>query len=181
MLITEKYRALNKELHETRQDYGSNGHKWAKVVSDLCRNLKTNDVVDYGCGKGTLRKNLPGVNIKNYDPAVDEFSKEPEPADIVCCFDVLEHIEPDCLEDVIDHLAKLAKVALVLVVATRKAKKFLSNGENAHLIVNNLYWWMDELSHSGLQLQQLNNVDDMEFLAIYKNPNYQHTNQELKL
>jgi len=174
MLISEKYRLLNEELHKTREDYGAHaGTKWGKVLSDLCRNLKTWDVLDYGCGKGSLRKSLPGANVKNYDPAIPQHAADPDPADIVACFDVLEHIEPECIDDVIDHMFSKAKMGVILIVATRKAKKFYSNGENAHLIVEDVYWWLNMLSNPEFQLQQLNNMDDAEFLAIYKRRDYQ--------
>lgn len=169
MLITDEYVKLNKELHNLREDFGSNGHKWAQVVVDLCKQLSTRDVLDYGCGKGTLRTRVPLIDVKNYDPAMPQWSERPKPADIVCCLDVLEHIEPELLDNVLKDLASLAKRCLILVVATREAKKFLPDGRNAHLTQEGYQWWFNKLDLIGFRLQQLNNADDLEFLAIYQN------------
>ena len=172
MKITKEYIEQNKELHKTRDDYGSNGHKWAQVVIDICKNLDTRDVLDYGCGKGTLRQKVPLLQIKNYDPAVEEWSQRPEKADVVCCFDVLEHVEPKCLDDVLRDLSSLAKRAAIFVIATRPAVKFLPDGRNAHLIQKGMLWWLQRvMAKTKFQVQQINNMDDQEFLVILKNKN----------
>jgi len=41
-----------------------------------------------------------------YDPVFPEYG-EPRPADLVCCIDVLEHIEPDLVDNVILELARV--------------------------------------------------------------------------
>ena len=143
-LITEEYRDLNKKLHEEREDYGASSARWAPQIRDLCEHLETKDVLDYGCGKCKLAFNLP-FTINNYDPCIDEFNYEPDPADIVVCTDVLEHIEPDCIDDVISHLLVLTKKCLFLNVATRPAAKTLADGRNAHLIVQSANWWIGGL------------------------------------
>jgi hypothetical protein len=143
-LITDKYRSLNEELHASNPKYGTSGAKYLSDVIDLAKSFKTQDILDYGCGKSTLAMNLP-FPIKQYDPAVPKFSKVPEPAHIVVCTDVLEHIEPYCLEDVLDHLKELTLAACYLVVATRAAQKSLPDGRNAHLIQKPSRWWMEKL------------------------------------
>ena len=59
-------------------------------------------VLDYGCGKGLLGLFLP-ISVYNYDPAMPEWSADPEPEDYLLCTDVLEHVEPDCIEDVVEE------------------------------------------------------------------------------
>ena len=61
------------------------------------------------------------------------------------CSDVLEHIEPELLENVLDDLCGLSQKAVYLCVATRPAKKILSDGRNAHLIVEDESWWLPKL------------------------------------
>lgn len=101
-------------------------------------------VLDYGCGKGALKRAL-GVPIAEYDPAVAEHAAAPSGANLVVCSDVLEHVEPDCLDAVLDHLQALTLRVGYFVIATRKAKKQLADGRNAHLIVEPGKWWMRKL------------------------------------
>jgi 2-polyprenyl-3-methyl-5-hydroxy-6-metoxy-1,4-benzoquinol methylase len=156
-LISEQYRRLNAELHE-RGDYGVSGHKWAMPVNGLALQCEAATVLDYGCGRGTLKQKLDRLvfsgfggerpcpyRVLEYDPAIPGKDAAPEPADLVVCGDVLEHIEPACLGDVLDHLAALTKKAAFLVIATRPAKKVLSDGRNAHLIVEGPEWWLCKL------------------------------------
>ena len=140
--ITEEYRKLNEQLHEN-PEYGSrNAHRWVKIIQDLTWELETFSVLDYGCGKGNLSKELSKMPVKNYDPAIPEFSAEPNPEDIVICTDVMEHVEPECLDDVIEDLKRVTNIVLVVNIALRPAKKTLADGRNAHLIIEDIEWWM---------------------------------------
>ena len=144
MLITEEYKKLNAELHSKEASYGASGHQSAGTVADIAHRLQTSDILDYGCGKGTLRAAL-GFPIHQYDPCIPEFSAPPEPADIVICGDVLEHIELNCLDAVLDDLQRVTKRAGVFVIANRPAKRTLSDGRNAHLIQQPLSWWQPKI------------------------------------
>lgn len=146
MLISEEYRSQNRKLHRHREAYGRSGGGWAKAVIGLTEHFDTKDVLDYGCGKGELAKKLP-IPVREYDPAIDGKDVLPEPADIVVCTDVLEHIEPEYLEAVLDHLQSLVRVCGFFTIATRKAKKILPDGRNAHLIVQPADWWLGHLQH----------------------------------
>lgn len=144
MLITEEYKNLNQKLHETNKSYGTSGHKWANPIIGLCEMIKSKDVLDYGCGKSTLAQNLP-FEIKQYDPAIPKYSESPEPAHIVVCTDVLEHIEPECLDDVLADIRRLTKSICFLGIANRPAVKVLEDGRNAHLIQEDESWWLNKL------------------------------------
>lgn len=102
-------------------------------------------MLDYGCGKGVLAEILSWVKIQNYDPAVPEWAREPAPADLVVCTDVLEHVEPDCLDAVLDHLQRLTLKALFVEIGLVPAFKHLDDGRNAHLIVQPVEWWLPRL------------------------------------
>lgn len=163
MLITEEYRKLNEQLHSTNDGYGRSGHKWASLVKRLLKDTQLHTVLDYGCGKRTLQEAL-GFDIANYDPALPEFAAAPEPADVVVCSDVLEHIEPDCLDEVLDDLYRVTRHLAVLVVATRPAKKTLADGRNAHLIQQPIGWWIGKLA-SRWEVMNVSNMGG-EFLFI---------------
>lgn len=140
MLITDNYREINRALHEN-EHYGRGGGGWHKTAKGLMCMYDTKDVLDYGCGKGRLNERLHG-QIKEYDPAIRGKDTPPEPADIVMCTDVLEHIEPECLYDVLLDLKRVTKKVGFYTIALREARKTLPDGRNAHLIVKDAKWWL---------------------------------------
>lgn len=142
--ITEEYRELQEKFHKDCPEYGTSGQKYIDIVLGFAEKLKTRDILDFGCGKQTLQKGIPWP-IKQYDPCIPEFSAAPEPAALVVCTDVLEHIEEECLADVLLHLWDCTKTLLFVQIATGPAKKFLPDGRNAHLIQQDANWWLNRM------------------------------------
>lgn len=143
-LISKEYLKLNAELHRKNLAYGIGGSKHAPTVRKLCDALKTHSVLDYGCGKGFLAKELD-FPIWEYDPAIPEKSASPRPADIVVCTDVLEHIEPAMLRSVLKDLKRCVKCVGYFVIHTGPSNKALADGRNSHLIQKGPKWWMKKL------------------------------------
>ena len=83
-----------------------------------------------GCG---------GFLYQPFDPAFPEYGPA-LPADLVCWIDVLEHIEPEFLDDVINDLSELTKHLCFLTVHVGEARKVLSDGRNAHLTQESSGW-----------------------------------------
>jgi hypothetical protein len=142
--ITPEYRELNRKLHE-HADYGISGESYAPFVMGACKLADSREILDYGCGKRTLEKAL-GFPIQNYDPCIEGLDAAPAPRDVVVCTDVLEHIEPECLDDVLDDLKRVTRRVGVFVIATRPAAKNLPDGRNAHLIQQPESWWIERLA-----------------------------------
>lgn len=163
MLISEDYKAQNKSLHQSRPDYGTSGHKWARLVMDLCNKHGTYDVLDYGCGKGTLQRSVD-IAIQQYDPCIEGLDDPPHPADIVACTDVLEHIEPECLDYVLDDIKRCTKKVAILIVATKPAKKILPDGRNAHICLMPTRDWLNKIQ-DRFTLQFFQEMGG-EFIAI---------------
>jgi len=167
-LITSEYAALQTAFHEQRPDYGVSGSKYVEPVLNFAEKLKTRDILDYGCGKATLQKGLP-FPIQNYDPCRLEYTRRPTPANLVVCTDVLEHIEIDCLKDVLDDITSLTLQVLFVNVACRPAKKFLPDGRNAHLIQETPNWWLTWLlPRFSLHSFQAGNGDFTAILLPHK-------------
>lgn len=142
-LISDSYRALQADLH-ARFNYGHGGD--AEECAGIVRELQGSSVLDYGCGQGHLAHLLDGYEVEEYDPAIPGKESEPAKADIVVCADVLEHIEPELLGNVLLHLYALTRRHLVLIVATQPSKKIMADGRSAHLIVEGTDWWRSKLS-----------------------------------
>ena len=150
MLISEEYRRQNAEMFAKKPNYGTSGSVWAKTIGTIAEHAKFESILDYGCGRGTLFEAMREFGFeftyRSYDPAIREVSMRPVPADFVTCTDVLEHIEPECLDAVLDDIASLAKRAIFLVIATTPAKKHLPDGRNAHLIIEPPKWWLPKIT-----------------------------------
>lgn len=110
-LISEEYRRMQEELHQN-PNYGVASVQYAPMVADVLKQVGATEMLDYGAGKGrlgeTLRTLLPDPPlIYHYDPARPEWSSTPRPRAFVACIDVLEHIEPDLLDNVLDDLQRV--------------------------------------------------------------------------
>jgi hypothetical protein len=145
MLITEAYREQNAELHQRMSHYGTGGAKWKWAVLNILDLEGLETVLDYGCGKGDLKRSLPNRKVFEYDPAI-EGKTVATPADLVVCTDVLEHIEPELIDNVLDHILSVTNKKLLFSISTIPAKKFLADGRNAHLSLQDSHWWLEKLS-----------------------------------
>ncbi len=67
------------------------------------------------------------------------------PADLVCCIDVLEHIEPLYLDAVLADLRRITVNVGMFTIHTGPAMKTLTDGRNAHLIQKPSSWWLPKL------------------------------------
>jgi hypothetical protein len=147
-VITEVYLKLQQELHEN-PNYGIMSIKFAPVVKQIIEQFQITSISDYGAGKKNLLEALKSqynVNLPYlpYDPAFPEYGP-PQPADLVCCIDVLEHIEPEFLQNVLDDLKAITTNYGFFSIHTGPAVKLLADGRNAHLIQQPSSWWLPKL------------------------------------
>ena len=145
-LISEEYRQMQRQLHEN-PNYGVASVQYAPLVADILQSTGATELLDYGAGKGrlgmTLREQLKRpLTIHHYDPAIPEWSAPPAPCGFVACIDVLEHIEPHLIDNVLDDLKRVTAGVGVFTVHTYAAVKFLPDGRNAHLIQQPPSWWL---------------------------------------
>lgn len=143
-LITPEYTELNKQLHQSNLAYGIGGSKHADTVLKIVQKNETKTVLDYGCGKGQLARALP-FPIWEYDPAIPGKDESPKPADLVCCFDVLEHVEPKLINNVLSDLVRVTKQVGYFTIHTGKSTKTLADGRNAHILQHDKSWWIKKL------------------------------------
>ena len=116
-----------------------------KIIEDA----KLNSISDYGAGKKNLQKTLIELGLKNfeyypYDPVFPQYGS-PKEADLVCCIDVLEHVEEDFLDNILNDLKKITKKFGFFTIHSGPAKKKLEDGRNAHLIQKPPSWWLPKM------------------------------------
>ena len=148
-VISDAYLEEQQRLHKNPR-YGRASISYAPLVASLLEIGHCTSLADYGAGKCNLKHSLDrigqtGIRYLPYDPAFPEYGP-PQPADLVCCIDVLEHIEPELLDAVLDDIAAVTRRLGLLTVHTGPAVKTLSDGRNAHIIQQPPSWWLPRLA-----------------------------------
>ncbi len=144
MLISAEYKGVCERTHEAVPGWGTCDGPWSDNVRAFLNDRKPETILDYGCGKGQLAA-VVGEKMTRYDPAIKKFATRPKPHDAVLCLDVLEHIEPDCLDAVLTDIQGLMTKSGVFTVSMRPARRVLADGRNAHLILQTMAWWVAKL------------------------------------
>lgn len=147
MLASASYTEQNKKLHENPL-YGASTatkHYWPLVEQAIVV-TESKSILDYGCGKGVFKITHPDMNIYEYDPSIEGKNVDPKPCEFLMCLDVMEHIEPECLDSVLSHMQSKTGKAAFISVSTRPAKKTLPDGRNAHLIQEPAEWWFTKIN-----------------------------------
>ncbi|MBX9810957.1 MAG: hypothetical protein K2Y16_05010 [Burkholderiales bacterium] len=172
-LISEDYRKLQQQLHQN-PDYGVASVHYAPLVAEVLDAVGANELLDYGAGKGrlgmTLKQHIQRpLTIHHYDPAIPEWSSPAKPCGFVACIDVLEHIEPDLLDNVLDDLARVTAGVGVFTVHTGPAVKLLPDGRNAHLIQKPPSWWLPKFM-ARFELVTFNRMPMGFWIAVERKP-----------
>ena len=150
MLISDEYRAQQAYLHANTQ-YGVTGREFAPDVARIMAQLDASELLDYGAGSRlSLKAGLDELGVKGYEyrpyePAVPQYAETPEPCSFVACIDVLEHIEPECLDAVLDDLQRVTQGVGFFTIHSGPANKTLPDGRNAHLIQEGPQWWLPKI------------------------------------
>jgi hypothetical protein len=145
-IISDEYRQLNIDLHRLDPTYGTTGRRYVSVLRELAWKYKAAHMLDYGCGKQDLAKALGNdFDVRSFDPAIAGLDAPPAPADLVACIDVLEHVEPEFLDNVLADLVRVTRIAAYFTIATLPSSKHLSDGRNCHRIINDKTWWLKRL------------------------------------
>ena len=170
--ISNEYLELQKTLHKN-PNYGVASLSFAPIVADLIKKTGVKSISDYGAGKrnlliGLSQQGISDIEYFPYDPAFEEYGP-PKPAGLVCCIDVLEHIEPNLLENVLDGLASITVNFGFFSIHMGPASKVLADGRNAHLIQKPTSWWLPKISeHFDVLHLQSHNIMGNGFWIFVK-------------
>jgi hypothetical protein len=144
-LISDAALAANEAMHEDCLFDGLDPLVYAPGLIEVFDEFDCMSILDYGCGGAALSRYL-SLPIFNFDICRPEYAHEPPAADLVVCFDVLEHVEPEYLDEVIRHIkSKTRKVAHFVIANVPDETKLLPDGRNPHLIVEPPNWWYAKL------------------------------------
>ena len=153
MLITDAYKTQLRAEHGGKSKWGSTAHKRVgrSVVALLAEHSDLTSVLDYGAGKSTLEDYVQArvarsLNWTNYDPGMLGLDSVPTGQyDLVVTSDVLEHVEPECVEDTLELLGRLTrKVMHNNIPCTLTGKTFASGpykGKDLHLTIKTPDEW----------------------------------------
>ena len=147
-----KYMALAAKPGST---YGSTNH--GKLAVPIIQKLTPRFVVDFGCGRNDLVRDLRRIGIDGLGvdfafPDADlvrpmhKTALHAGVADVVTSFDALEHLLPEDVDAVLAEMRRVAKPRghFVLSICTRPSKTTVA-GEGLHPTVRPLDWWLDRI------------------------------------
>jgi SAM-dependent methyltransferase len=139
-----------------------------RVASDY----KCRTVLDYGSGPARSLEHFSRntLNVTSYDlviPKMADTSLFKEPFDMVVSHHMLEHVEPECLDSVLQDIRQLTKKVAYIVVSLQESTKTLPNGKPWHLIVHDETWW-HKLSEYFDHVIDLPPRDHREYAALVK-------------
>ena len=150
--VSKEYQAELEKLHSSRASFGL-GRKIPRDVRKMIKIGSIKSVLDYGCGKGKPFSQWENDKLKvfNYDPVTSPIEL-PDQVDLVHSNDVLEHVEPGLLQDVIDKFFSIGQKYQYHLIACHPAKKKLSDGRNAHLIIEQPDWWRAKIKNPNWKI-----------------------------
>jgi len=135
------------------------GSKWGSTGArysgeDLARVIASRPylqtALDFGCGKGTLSQAFPELVWQEYDPGIPGKDHIPSGSfDLVTNTDVLEHVEPHLLDNVLLVLQDKTDKVLFLDIACYPTGKVFGEGpyvgQDLHLIIQDPEWWKERV------------------------------------
>jgi hypothetical protein len=166
-LITDDYQKQLQTMHA-----GRTGKKWGTTGSrnggyEIVRFLRHRNIetlLDYGAGQGTLsdyiHSELPDIKITQYDPGIPEKQHLPRGNwDAIVSTDVLEHVEPEKIDDTIKWMAAHANKAQYHHIACCECGLFLPDGRNAHISVFPPKRWKSLFMRPGWETQYYAHIE----------------------
>lgn len=148
MLVSAGYKNILEEVH-SKEKWGYASQFEVPDIVKIIKEKSIQTILDYGAGRQFLASELPlhcsNIKISSYEPGIPGLDNPPDPAELVCCIDVLEHVEPECIEDVLDDLKRVTGEIGYFTIATQPAKRILPDGRNAHILLQPITWWHKQI------------------------------------
>jgi len=148
-LISKEYKEKIVKKHKKNHWGGNIERNMPDTILKYMNLSRATSILDYGAGYGAFKKameGLPGhIYIHEYEPGIIGKDEDPPICDATVCFDVLEHIEPDKIDNVLKHIYNKTRFWAILNICTLPAHNTFPDGQNLHLIVKDSSWWVRKL------------------------------------
>ena len=177
-LVSKEYKELLEKKHNGK--FKSWGGAVRGMEQDIHKYLvisKAKSILDYGAGASDFRKaieftygheTLP-YTVHEYEPGIPELAGDPPICDATICIDVLEHIEPDKIDNVLQHINDKTNNWVLFKVCLRAANGAFPTGENLHLTIRKADWWLAKFSKYWYSIDiSTNNAGHLNYLAVKK-------------
>lgn len=148
MLVSDEYKIILENTHKiTNNTWGQTAPIYTQDITRYMLQNNFTEVLDYGSAHGSFRKSLndSSIEITEYDPGYPDKANNNVPKAFLVCIDVLEHVEPSLIDDVLDDIQRCTLEKAFLTIACYPARQILSDGRNAHLIVEPPQWWKEKI------------------------------------
>lgn len=153
VLVSPEYQEEQRRMHREIEEYGIECLKYVDTIARIIVERGIHTMIDYGAGKGRIvpalseelgkYERIPSpFSIELYDPGVPQWSEKPEPAQLLTCIDVLEHVEPQYTISVLHDLHRCTEQVAFITIGMQPASKVLSDGRNAHINLRSTHEWM---------------------------------------
>ena len=119
---------------------------YQRMLDEDCKS-----VLDYGSGNSDFKKAIekfyPDYNFKivEYEPSIPALNVDPTECDMTICVDVLEHVEPDKIDNVLSHIQEKTNKICFLSICVVEAHGKFNDGTNLHVLVKPAEWWIEKL------------------------------------
>lgn len=161
-VVSDGYTESLQARHLDKAKWGDSVNKYASgdVLGLIITRGYIQTVLDFGSGKGGLKKFLhktaPGVQVTEYDPGVKgkdrlpEIKKLSDRFDLVVTCDVLEHVEPDCIDATLEYLFNATKTVMYNNICCKLTEFYFDEGpfkgQDLHLSVHEPIWWKERFA-----------------------------------
>lgn len=151
-MISESYRRVLCATRAAAPNWGF-AKRHAPIVLDLLAAIgfTGGSILDFGAGARRFSQEVeriaPGrFRVVSYDPSTPGFDVLPAGRyDAVVCTHVLEHVEPELLDQTLEEIRERATSLVYIEVPHGPAGRTLTDGRNAHLIQEPAPWWYAKL------------------------------------
>ncbi len=167
-LFSAKHIQFQKQVHEECPAYGVASQVFAPMVSELINANQVKTLLDYGSGQGSVPQNLElnhRIDVQLYDPAIEKFEDSPNPAEMVICLDVLDAVEPECIDAILDDIKRLTNKIAFLSINT-KVREDLQVPDATQRELKQVEWWLPKLMER-FELHYFSRIDN-GFVVVLK-------------
>lgn len=167
-LISENQKNAREAFYHSPFAYNNIITQFSPIVSELINNNKFSSVLEYGAHNTDLVTSLVldhEITLRCFDPAITQFTRRPEPAQMLVCIDFIEKVEPNFLENTLKDIASLTEQLALFVIQCGPAQNEYSDGRDINLIQDPLSLWLNRiLDH--FELDHLLKLEDDRYLLL---------------